>query len=358
MKSMRWLIALLIVLCAAAFGARRCVRDPAAVDVTADGETESVPNPGDAADDPAVWVDPVDPARSLIVGTDKKGGLGVYDLDGRQLQYIGGGRYNNVDIRPDCQAAGSRAALAVSGEKEADELVLFFIDPAARCLREAPGARIAAGVNPEGIALYKSAASGRCHVFALGKEPGAGDDFWVEQWEILPEAGAASRLVRRFLVGGKSEGMVADDRRGHLYVSEEDVGIWRYGAEPDASFERVLVDRTGLGDRLRHDVEGLAIYDGPEGRRFLVASSQGSDDFVVYRLSGAEPPAYTGRFEIVAGLGVDAVTHTDGIEVVAAAMGPRFPDGLFVCQDDKDDEGNQNFKLVSWGRIARKLGLE
>ncbi len=34
------------------------------------------------ADDPAIWVDPKDPTRSLVVATLKEGGLDVYDLSG------------------------------------------------------------------------------------------------------------------------------------------------------------------------------------------------------------------------------------------------------------------------------------
>src|SRR5919198_762706 len=58
-------------------------------------ETTPVPHDGDAADDAAVWVDPHDPGRSTVIGTDKKGGLAVYDLDGRQLFFYGGIRPNN-----------------------------------------------------------------------------------------------------------------------------------------------------------------------------------------------------------------------------------------------------------------------
>ena len=60
----------------------------------------TVPHDGDAADDPAVWVNPDDPSKSVIVGTDKEGGLMVYDLAGRQLQYLPVGDMNNVDVRP------------------------------------------------------------------------------------------------------------------------------------------------------------------------------------------------------------------------------------------------------------------
>jgi hypothetical protein len=53
--------------------------------------TEPVPSGGDAADDPAIWVHPDDPARSLVLGTDKKGGLHAYSLDGRQRQLVSPG---------------------------------------------------------------------------------------------------------------------------------------------------------------------------------------------------------------------------------------------------------------------------
>ena len=46
-------------------------------------ETDPVPNGDGAADDPAIWVDRDDPSRSTVIGTDKDGGLGVYDLTGR-----------------------------------------------------------------------------------------------------------------------------------------------------------------------------------------------------------------------------------------------------------------------------------
>src|ERR1041385_3346449 len=45
-------------------------------------QTAPVPHKGDAADDPAVWIHPHDPALSLILGTDKLGGLHTYNMDG------------------------------------------------------------------------------------------------------------------------------------------------------------------------------------------------------------------------------------------------------------------------------------
>jgi 3-phytase len=62
-------------------------------------QTEPVPTGGDAADDAAIWIHPVDLAKSLVLGTDKKGGLHAYSLDGHQRQVISSGsRPNNVDL--------------------------------------------------------------------------------------------------------------------------------------------------------------------------------------------------------------------------------------------------------------------
>src|SRR3546814_16494469 len=69
------------------------------VQVTASGETQPVgTNRADAADDPAIWVDPANPNHALIVATDKKAGLHVYDLTGKDIAFTEAGLVNNVDV--------------------------------------------------------------------------------------------------------------------------------------------------------------------------------------------------------------------------------------------------------------------
>src|SRR5690606_36968538 len=71
----------------------------APVEVTASAETTPVGTANaDAADDPAIWRNAANPAASLIVGTDKKAGLHVYDLTGRTLFSETSGLINNVDL--------------------------------------------------------------------------------------------------------------------------------------------------------------------------------------------------------------------------------------------------------------------
>src|SRR5688572_3311652 len=89
----RILLSLLAALGAAVLGGWLYFRPPGA-SVSAAVETAPVPSPGDAADDPAIWVDRADPAQSLVLGTDKKGGLAVYDLAGVELQRFDNGAQN------------------------------------------------------------------------------------------------------------------------------------------------------------------------------------------------------------------------------------------------------------------------
>ena len=51
---------------------------------------------------------------------------------------------------------------------------------------------------------------------------------------------------------------------------------------------------------------------------------------------------------------------TDGIDVAATALGPDYPQGLLVVQDDENTNPNsfQNFKYVSWADVVAALELD
>ncbi len=245
-------------------------------DVTATVETDPVPSGGDAADDPAIWLHPTDPASSTVIGTDKEGGLAVYDLDGRQIQYLAGIRPNNVDIRHGFSLAGQSVDIVVTSERDDDAITIHRVDPQSRQLVEvAPP--IATGLDVLGVCLYRSPETGSFYVFVTSD--GAGP---VRQWQLSDggAGGVTATQVRDLPMESTSEGCVADDDLAYLYVAEEAVGIWKYEAEPDASSSRVSVDE--VGTTLDADVEGLTIYYGPEGAGYLIASSQGSGEYAAY----------------------------------------------------------------------------
>ena len=190
------------------------------------------------------------------------------------------------------------------------------------------------------------------------------------------------------------EGIVVDDANDAVYFAQEKVGIWR--GSLDDSFENlVLIDKTNEfgvpysrtwnkeeeeydiellweqdqdygSDYLAEDVEGLTLYDAGNGEGYLLASSQGSNEFVVY---DRKSNAYIGNFVIVADqeAGIDGDQECDGAAVTNLNLGGEFETGLLVVQDGENmpeifvngDEkaANTNFKFVRWGDIANAMGL-
>ena len=327
--------------------------------VTATVETAPVDDPCDAADDPAIWVNEDNPEASLIVASNKVRGLLVYALDGRIVSRLDSGRINNVDLRSGIRVGGVETIVVAGTNRTTKTLDILALDAGSGQL--APlGDPIDPGfaADPYGICLYHSAASGDLYVFANAQDGAVG------QWRLDDDGrgGLTGSPVRSWMLASQPEGCVADDVNGWLFIGEEEAAIWRFDAEPTASTDRpTAVDRTGLGEpgggRLAADVEGLALYAPPgSGNRdgFLVASSQGNHTYVVY--DRAPPHAYRGTFRIGGEGSIDGTEETDGIDLVAAPVGPDYPAGLLVVQDgfNYDPEGsriNQNFKLVSWENV-------
>lgn len=328
--------------------------------VAADSETHPVAHSGDAADDQVIWVNPTNPERFAVIGTDREGALEVYDETGARIQRIADGRPNNVDLRNGFSLAGKTVDLvgiADAEEPAKGSLRFYTIDPATRQLTDVTaGNNLEIGITPFGFCMYRSSVSGKFYAFA--QDPGSGQ---VEQVELVDQAGKVSgKTVRSFGVGSKTEGCVADDGLRHFYISAQDVGIWKYGAEPgDSTKARTMVDKTGRGGHLTADIEGLAIVYQPGDTGYLIASSQGENSFVVYRREGANE--FVRELIVISGSEADGWSHTDGIDAVAANLGPAFPQGMFSCQDDVNTapgrSGNQSFKYVRLEKIVR-LGSE
>ncbi len=321
-------------------------------DVVARRETRPVESSGDAADDLCVWLHPTDAAQSLIIGTDKDNGLEIYSLTGQRLQTLADGDMNNVDLRYDFLLGGARIDLVASTQRSLNTIALYRVAPDAardfgRPFLENVAARDVFFLHEGyGCCLYRSPVTGKVFFFATTKEG------IVEQYLLFDNGMGRvdGRLVRSFDVGGTCEGCIADDHYGTLFVSQEDDAIWSYGAEPGDRDTRILVDTVGPGGHLDSDVEGLSIYQTPDGAGYLLASSQGSDNFVVY--DRRQPYAYVQTFQIVAGATIDGVTNTDGIDVVNVPFGATFPNGCFIAHDGENDLENSNFKLVDWPDIA------
>lgn len=231
------------------------------------------------------------------------------------------------------------------------------------------------GTLAYGLATYTSPKDGAHYVFVSQREGNQ-----VAQLELLErkETGRArvqARIVRSLTVliqqGGEledvqAEGMVADQELGLLYVGQEQVGIWKFDAEPDGSAVGALVDSVENG-RLAADVEGLTLYYAGEGKGYLLVSSQGDNTFAVYRREDAN--TYLGNFYIGAKGGIDGVEECDGAQVLNVRLGADFPAGLLVVQDGANDpqrviEDNEQlenistgFKFVPWQGVSNAFAI-
>jgi len=315
-------------------------------------QTEPMARQGDAADDPAIWL-ASDPANARILGTNKKQGLLVYDLQGKQTQLLEVGRLNNVDVRQNIQLGGSKVDLAVATQRDDNSMMLFTINPDGVV---AEAGRFPTGLKSiYGMCLYQPA-SGGVQAFINDK------DGTFQQYSIgMSGKQFSATLLRSFKVATQPEGCVADDANARLFLGEETRGIWTTSA--DAAKPDALTMVLPVGAQLTADVEGLAIYRQPGGKAdsgYLIVSSQGDSSYVV--LDAQAPYTVRGRFKVGFNLpaGIDGTSETDGLDVTSANLGGAYAQGMLVIQDGykRLPDGPQNFKYVAWGDVAKALKLD
>ncbi|MBD1538870.1 phytase [Arthrobacter sp. S13_S34] len=299
---------------------------------------------GDISDDAVIWADPANPANTAVIADNKSvsaGGLGVFGMDGKLIQFRQDGMIGNVDLRSGFVLSGQPIILVGANNRTNDTLVLYSFSATTRTLTPIT-ARSIPTVSPNiGFCLYHSRASGKFYAFVTPKQAGS-----VQQFELVDNgAGMVDAvLVRTLPMSSIVESCVADDELGHLYVGQETVAVWKYGAEPSAGSNRVSVDTAGSG-RLVAEIEGMSISYGANGTGRLFVSSQGDSTIVVYDRAGNNP--FVKKFRVGSNGTIDSVTGTDGLDVTTRNAGPGFEQGLLVVHDEANSGGTtSNLKYV------------
>ena len=347
-------------------------------------ETPTIPSTGDA-DDPAIWLNPTDASKSLVITSAKNEGLRVYDLAGQPLQSLLPGklngqksRLNNVDVQYNfLMADGSRADLAVYTDRGQDILRIYKINATGTPLTEVtstaytrlfPAQPVADQATGYGLALWRDTTHDKLYSL-VAQRHGTG----IAQYELIANADGSvgTQLVRSWSLPAthqgvnldndaadmspQSEGMVVDQQTGMLYVGQEDVGIWGINLNTGALGSAPLIETKTFNPAspITADVEGLTIRYGDNGEGVILASSQGDNTFAAF---DRKTFAYLGSFSIGANSGIDAVQESDGADVTSFGL-PGFEDGVFVTQDGYDgddfDADATNFKYVKWADIVR-----
>lgn len=324
--------------------------------VVADFETEPLKNrklDEDAADDPAIWINSENPMQSRIIGTDKKGGLAVYDMEGKELFFYADGRMNNADVRYDFPYGSEKIDIVATSNRTTRGIDIYKINKDGSLEKiNTEGLQSPMEKNVYGFTLGKDLKTNTYYAYVNSK---AGE---VVQWKLTAEKGIIrGEVVREMKLASKLEGMVADDISGTLFIGEEAKGIW-YTTLTEQSIDLHLIADSDLGTNkaMKEDIEGLAVYRGADGVNYLLASSQGNNSYAVFQLEAPYP--YLGSFRIVADT-VDGVEDTDGIEAVSVALGTKYPKGIFVVQDGfnttNGKPATQNFKVVNWLDIEKVI---
>ncbi|MBT1450602.1 phytase [Glaciecola sp. XM2] len=307
---------------------------PADATFYANAQTHPVNRFGDAADDPAIWLNNAAPEKSLVFGTDKKYGLNVYDLSGKLVQSLASGRINNIDIRGN---------MAVASNRTYQSMTFFNIDESSGLASEL--ANVPTQLNDVyGLCLYQN--DEQLEVF-INDTDGRFEHYAVEQ----SQGEISARLLDTFNSDSQPEGCIVDDATQTLYFGEESTGVWEKSlAQP--KLPAVLI--ATVNERVNADIEGMGIYM-VDGEKFLIVSSQGNNRFAVYAIERNNQ--LIGVFDIGVNyeLGIDAVSETDGLEVISTPLGNNYPMGLLVVQDGRNvmPLEPQNFKLVSATQLYR-----
>ncbi len=315
-------------------------------------QTTEVPSLGDAADDPAIWINPNNATQSRVIATDKQGGLMVYDLNGKELQNLRVGRLNNVDIRSGFNLNGKVIDLAVASNRDRHSLHFFSIDRTSGNVSDL-GEQPTTIEDMYGLCMFKDKQN---RFYAITNDK---NGLFVQYDLTVFDRHILAKPVREFKLASQPEACVVNDETEQLFVGEEAEAVWTLNARADAPTNMTKV--ISVGDIVHADIEGIAYYKSKANKPdYLIVSSQGNDSYVV--LEASAPYKYRGAFRLGlnATLGMDGASETDGLEVTSHNLGGIWQDGMLVVQDGRKrmPEGNQNYKYVPWSEIARTLQLE
>ena len=327
------------------------------VSVKPEIETDPVENHGDAADDPAIWVNSLSPQQSRVLGTDKKGALNSYDLSGKLLQSLPVGRVNNVDVGYGVTVKRSQARksdastidIAVASNRSNNSLSVFEIDKRGDLVH-------LGDINTTLGDIY-----GLCMFVSDGVAQVLANDTSgrFERYHLSIDTAKTinGRLTQSFSLPSQPEGCVVNTKANTAYLGEEGAGIWALNVSKNNEVPRFIAE---IAAPVEADVEGLALFE-MDSQTYLIASSQGNDSYAIYQIHNSTPSALKliGLIQIVADKmkRIDGASETDGLDATNANLGGRFSEGLWVVQDGRNvmPSQTQNFKLVTGTSLKHSI---
>lgn len=305
-------------------------------------------------DDPAIWINPEDAGKSLIIGTDKdsNGGLYVFDLQGRIVKKVAGlKRPNNVDIAYGLLLNGKPTDIAVTTERETNKLRIYSLPDMVPV--DNGGLEVFTGAaerGPMGIALY-TRPSDKATFAIVGRKSGPAEGYlWQYRLTDDGKGNVTGNLVRQFgRYSGKKEieSIAVDKTLGYLYYSDEQYGVHKYYADPDKGNDELALFAT---QGFVSDHEGISIYNTGDATGYILVSNQQKNSFMVYPREGTSSDP--NQHMLIAEVPVSTI-ESDGSEVTNCNLGSRFPKGLFVAMSN-----GKVFHYYDWREIQKVIDAQ
>lgn len=308
-------------------------------------------------DDPAIWIHPTDPSKSLVIGTDKEvgGGLYVYDLQGKIVnKVVDLQRPNNVDIAYGLDINGQKVDVAVTTERKAHTIRVFSLPD----LKPIDNGGIPVFEGEEGVemrdgmglALYTKKDSTGSTIYAVvGRKTGpSGSYLWQYKLTGGTDGVVRGEVVRKFgTYSGKKEieAIAVDNELGYIYYSDEQAGVRKYYADPELNDDTELAFFAQQDTKKDH--EGIAFYKTSDTTGYILLSNQQNNSFLVYPREGAvgSPHAH----EKLADVPVSAI-ECDGAEATSINLGGQFPNGMLVAMSN-----GKVFHYYDWNLIQERI---
>lgn len=305
-------------------------------------------------DDPAIWINPNDATKSIIIGTDKDtdGGLYAFDLNGKIIaksEVLK--RPNNVDVAYGLLIDGKKIDVAVTTERENNKIRIFSL-PDLKPIDNG-GVFVFEGEiehDPMGIALYTRNSDNTIFAIVGRKNGPSGTYLWQYQLTDAGNGKVGAKVVRKFgKYSGKKEieAIAVDNELGVVYYCDEQFGIRKYKANPD------LNDNNELAlfgqNQFKSDNEGIAIYKRTATTGYILVSNQQANTFMVYPREGTnENP---NEYPLVAEIPTSTI-ECDGADVTSLNLGGPFQKGLFVAMSN-----GMTFHFYNWEDFQKRIDL-
>lgn len=285
------------------------------------------------ADDPAIFYNSKEPAKSLIVATDKEkahkngtgGGLYVFDLNGKVVsQFKVLDRPNNVDIVQSFRMGKLTGPIVVASERLQNRLHIFSLSTAGKLTDLTGKTELFQGdVGEDKAPMGISCGAFQGKTFAFVTPKAGKPSKHLQRLELVFNSRTKkidAKPVDRFgsfSMKKETESIVMDELNQQIFYSDELVGVRQYSLKNLGKEVRLIQNSEHTGDH-----EGLAIWN-----QTLMSTDQRVEESV-YWYYDLKSGKQQGGFRA-------PVDETDGIDICSKPLGPKFPAGIMVAMNSK-----------------------